>query len=86
MLVFVLAIMVILNGCLYADWGDAACKLRWRPNLASGGNYRVSVWFGGDPTMIEIASCAFSPPLSEIAAVTLPATAWMLVTPPVILI
>jgi hypothetical protein len=37
------------SGCLFAFKGKGECKFIWRPNLPRAGDYRVSVWFGGDP-------------------------------------
>ena len=39
------------DGCLFALKGKGECKLIWRPTLPRAGNYRVSIWFGGDPNL-----------------------------------
>lgn len=37
------------DGCRFALKGAGECKFIWRPALPQAGDYRVSVWFGGDP-------------------------------------
>ena len=48
------------DSCLFAVKGKGECRLIWRPNLPRAGNYRVSVWFGGDPNSDHATDSPFT--------------------------
>jgi hypothetical protein len=48
------------DGCLFALKGKGECKLIWRPTLPRAGNYRVSIWFGGDPNSDHATDSPFT--------------------------
>lgn len=48
------------DACLFAMKGKGECRLIWRPTLPRAGNYRVSVWFGGDPNSDHATDSPFT--------------------------
>jgi len=48
-----------LNSTLWAPMGKGEARLSWRPVLPKSGNYRVSVWFGGDPNADHASNTPF---------------------------
>jgi hypothetical protein len=48
------------TGCLFAFKGKGECKFIWRPDLPEAGDYRVSVWYGGDPNSDHATDSPFT--------------------------
>jgi len=48
------------DSCRFALKGKGECKFTWRPELPKAGNYRVSVWFGGDPNRDHATDSPFT--------------------------
>jgi len=48
------------SGCKFALKGAGECKFIWRPLLPKAGQYRVSVWFGGDPNSDHATDSPFT--------------------------
>ncbi|KPL06457.1 hypothetical protein AMJ85_10470 [candidate division BRC1 bacterium SM23_51] len=46
--------------CLFAFRGKGECKFVWRPDLPRAGDYRVAVWFGGDPNADHATNSPFT--------------------------
>ena len=48
------------TACRFAFKGNGECKFVWRPDLPKAGDYRVSVWFGGDPNSDHATDSPFT--------------------------
>lgn len=48
------------DSCLFAFQGEGECRFRWRPDLPEDGDYRVSIWFPGDPNRDHATNSPFT--------------------------